>query len=51
MTKTDAQLKTDSETELRWDPSVNAAQSGGTVDKGAVSLLGTVDRLTVSNES
>jgi len=43
MTKTDAQLKADIETELRWDPSVNAAQIGVTVDKGAVSLLGTVD--------
>ena len=43
MKKTDAELKTDIENELRWDPSVNAAQIGVTVDKGAVSLLGTVD--------
>ncbi len=41
--KTDMQLKTDVETELRWDPKVNAAQIGVTVDKGAVSLLGAVD--------
>lgn len=41
--KTDMQLKTDVETELRWDPRLNAAQIGVTVDKGAVSLLGAVD--------
>ena len=43
MTKTDIQLKKDIETELSWDPKVNAAQIGVAVDKGAVSLLGTVD--------
>lgn len=43
MTKTDLQLKQDIETELRWDPKVNAAQVGVSVDKGVVSLLGTVD--------
>jgi len=43
MNKTDKQLKQDIETELGWDPKVNAAQIGVTVDKGAVSLLGTVD--------
>jgi osmotically-inducible protein OsmY len=43
MSKTDMQLKQDIETELRWDPKVNAAQIGVTVDKGAVSLLGAVD--------
>ena len=43
MNKTDLQLKTDIEEELRWDPKVNAAQIGVTVDKGAVSLLGSVD--------
>jgi osmotically-inducible protein OsmY len=43
MNKTDMQLKQDIETELRWDPKVNAAQIGVTVDKGAVSLLGAVD--------
>src|SRR5450432_2937911 len=43
MTKTDIQLKKDIETELSWDPKVNAAQIGVAVDQGAVSLLGTVD--------
>ncbi len=43
MTKTDVRLKTDIETELSWDPKVNAAQIGVTVNEGAVSLLGTVD--------
>jgi len=41
--KSDLQLKQDIEAELRWDPKVNAAQIGVTVDRGAVSLLGTVD--------
>ena len=43
MNKTDLQLKQDIEAELRWDPKVNAAQIGVSVDKGAVSLLGAVD--------
>ena len=43
MTKTDVQLKHDIDQELAWDPKVNAAQIGVSVDKGAVSLLGTVD--------
>jgi osmotically-inducible protein OsmY len=43
MDKTDIQLKQDIEEELRWDPKVNAAQIGVSVDKGAVSLLGAVD--------
>lgn len=43
MSKTDIELKQDIEAELRWDPKVNAAQIGVTVDKGAVSLLGEVD--------
>lgn len=43
MTKTDMQLKKDIEDELRWDPSVNAAQIGVSVDKGAASLFGAVD--------
>ena len=43
MNKTDNQLKQDIETELRWDPAVHSAQIGVSVDKGAVSLLGTVD--------
>ena len=42
MRKNDAQLKRDIEAELDWDPRVNAAQVGVTVDEGAVSLLGTV---------
>ena len=43
MTKTDLELKQDIEAELSWDPKVNAAQIGVSVDKGAVSLLGAVD--------
>jgi osmotically-inducible protein OsmY len=43
MTKNDLELKQDIEAELRWDPKVNAAQIGVSVDKGAVSLLGAVD--------
>ena len=43
MNKTDLQIKNDVEEELRWDPKVNAAQIGVTVNDGAVSLLGTVD--------
>ena len=43
MTKTDAELKRDIESELSWDPKVNAAEIGVSVDGGAVSLLGTVD--------
>ena len=39
MSKTDNQLKEDIEQELRWDPKVNAAQIGVSVDKGVVSLL------------
>jgi osmotically-inducible protein OsmY len=43
MNKSDIQLKQDVEEELRWDPKINAAQIGVTVDHGAVSLLGAVD--------
>jgi len=43
MTKTDIQLKHDIEKELAFDPRINAAQIGVTVDHGAVALLGTVD--------
>jgi len=43
MTKTDLELKRDIEAELSWDPKVNAARIGVSVDKGVVSLLGTVD--------
>jgi osmotically-inducible protein OsmY len=37
MNKTDDQLKRDIEAELRWDPKVNSAQIGVSVDEGAVS--------------
>jgi len=43
MSKSDIQLKKDIEEELRWDPKVNSAQIGVTVNNGAVSLLGAVD--------
>lgn len=43
MTKTDIQLKQDIENELRWDPKINPAQIGVSVDHGAVSLTGAVD--------
>jgi len=43
MSKSDNQLKQDIELELRWDPKVNAAQIGVSVDKGVVTLLGAVD--------
>ena len=43
MPKTDMQLKQDIEEELRWDPKLNAAQIGVSVDKGTVSLSGAVD--------
>jgi osmotically-inducible protein OsmY len=43
MNKTDNQLKQDIETELIFDPQVNAAQIGVSVDSGAVTLLGAVD--------
>jgi osmotically-inducible protein OsmY len=43
MSKTDNQLKEDIEQELRWDPKINSAQIGVSVDKGVVSLLGAVD--------
>ena len=43
MNKPDIQLKEDVEQELRWDPSLNAAQVGVSVAAGKVTLLGTVD--------
>ncbi len=43
MSKTDMQLKQDIEDELRWDPKINAAHIGVSVDNGVVSLLGAVD--------
>jgi VCBS repeat-containing protein len=43
MNKTDSQLQHELVEELRWDPRVNAAQIGVTVENGVVSLLGAVD--------
>lgn len=43
MDNLDMQLKEDVEQELRWDPSLNAAHIGVSVDRGNVTLLGTVD--------
>jgi osmotically-inducible protein OsmY len=43
MNKTDIQIKQDVEQELLWDPKLNAALIGVSVDQGAVSLLGAVD--------
>jgi osmotically-inducible protein OsmY len=43
MNKTDIQLKEDVEEELRWDPQVDAALIGVSVDGGAVSLHGSVE--------
>lgn len=41
--KNDAQLKSDVEQELRWDPSVNASRIGVSVKDGVVELDGHVD--------
>ncbi len=43
MNKTDIQLKQDIDDELRWDPQVNAARIGVSVEQGAVSLQDQVD--------
>jgi osmotically-inducible protein OsmY len=43
MDKTDVQLKQQIEDELRWDPRINSAQIGVSVNNGAVSLMGAVD--------
>ncbi len=43
MRKSDEGLKRDVQAELSWDPRVNEAQIGVTVDRGAVSLFGTVE--------
>jgi len=43
MATTDIRLKADIEQELRWEPTVKSAQIEVSVDKGMVSLLGTVD--------
>lgn len=41
--KTDAQLKMDVESELDWDPAINAANVGVAVKAGIVSLTGHID--------
>ena len=41
--KTDAQLQQDVLAELKWDPSINAAQIGVEVKNGVVTLAGHVD--------
>lgn len=41
--KTDSQLKTDVNEELKWEPSINAAQIGVEVNEGIVTLAGHVD--------
>lgn len=43
MKKTDAQLKSDIEAELEWEPSINAAHVGVAVDRGVVTLTGHLD--------
>ena len=43
MNKTDKQLQQDVEAELRFDPKLNSAKIGVSVDKGAVTLMGAVD--------
>jgi osmotically-inducible protein OsmY len=43
MNKTDSELQQDVESELRYDPKINSAHIGVTVDGGAVTLLGAVD--------
>lgn len=40
--KTDAELKSDVTDELSWDPAINAAQVGVSVDRGVVTLTGHV---------
>ena len=44
--KTDTQLQNDVMAELKWDPSINAAQIGVEVKNGVVTLSGHVDRYT-----
>ncbi len=41
--KSDAQLKSDIEAELEWEPSINAAHVGVSVNKGVVTLTGHLD--------
>lgn len=51
MTKSDLELKHDVEQELLWDPKVNAARIGVSVDGGRVSLFGAVDTFAEKWES
>jgi osmotically-inducible protein OsmY len=51
MTKSDLQLKHDVEQELLWDPKLNAARIGVSVDGGTVSLFGGVDTYAEKLES
>lgn len=44
--KTDTQLQNDVMAELKWDPSINAAQIGVEVNNGVVTLSGHVDKYT-----
>lgn len=44
--KTDTQLQNDVMAELKWDPSINAAQIGVEVKNGVVTLSGHVDKYT-----
>lgn len=44
--KTDAQLKSEIEAELAWEPSINAAHVGVAVDKGVVTLTGHLETFT-----
>jgi len=46
--KTDAQLQLDVIAELKWEPSVNAAQVGVKIKSGIVTLAGHVGRPTGS---
>lgn len=41
--KTDAQLRADIMDELSWDPAINAAHIGVTVEEGVVTLTGHID--------
>jgi osmotically-inducible protein OsmY len=44
--KTDAQLKSEIEAELAWEPSINAAHVGVAVDEGVVTLTGHLETFT-----
>lgn len=44
--KTDAEIKNDVLAELKWQPNINETDIGVVVDKGVVTLTGTVDSYT-----